>query len=240
MKSNIIDKILDTTKSLYVNYKVLPIQIAKQKPIYMSWRVKCKGLYKGCIEINSDKIYKGMIQLGFNRVSPGMRGNLKSYINIIDNGKIIFGGKADLSRGISLNVSKNAVLKIGSGIYTNANCFIQCMHKVEIGKDNMWGWNIEILDGDGHPIYDNAHNIINHNKGIHIGDNVWLGAHSKVLKGSTIQEGCVIGYGTIVSGKNGNANAVLVGNPPREVKHDISWDRGELLSNQEYQEKDML
>ena len=232
--AKIADRILDKIYSFYINYKVFDKNVAKRLPIYMSHNVKCKGLYKGCIDLKADKIYKGMLQIGFGRISPGIEKGRKSYINIIGSGKMCFAGKADLSMGISLNVYNNALLTIGSGIYANGYCSIQCKEKITIGKDNMWGWNVEIIDGDGHPILNEEGKIVNPNKAIQIGDDVWLGANSKVLKGSNIKNGCIVGFGSVVVGENQNSNSILVGYPATEIKYGIKWCREELFSNQEH------
>ena len=146
----LIVKVLNAIKSYYVNYKVFPKEIARKRPIYISYKVKCSGLYKGAIEINSNNIYKGMIQIA-NKSSIGIKGSEFSYLNIVGSGKIVFEGSADFCKGISLNVFDNSVLKIGNNLFCNGGCTIRCRKKISIGSDNMWGWNVCMMDGDGHP-----------------------------------------------------------------------------------------
>ena len=52
---------------------------------------------------------------------------------------------------------------------------------------------------------------------IHIGENVWVGARSVILKGVTIGNNSVIGLGTIVR-KSVPENCVVIGNPQQIVK----------------------
>lgn len=223
----LIVKVLNAIKSYYVNYKVFPKEIARKRPIYISYKVKCSGLYKGAIEINSNNIYKGMIQIA-NKSSIGIKGSEFSYLNIVGSGKIVFEGSADFCKGISLNVFDNSVLKIGNNLFCNGGCTIRCRKKISIGSDNMWGWNVCMMDGDGHPIYNSDMEITNWDKEIVIGNKVWLGAESKILKGSNIKDGCVVGFGSVVTGANDHENAILVGCPTRERKNSITWDRGEF------------
>lgn len=231
---NIFERILNKIVSYRINYKVFPKHIAKQMPIYTSYNVKYEGLYKGCIELDSNNIYKGMIQIGFPRIAPGLKnGSNKSLITFVDGGKIVFGGKADLSQGISISVFRNATLTIGEGIYTNGYCSILCKEEITIGKNNKWGWNVFLVDGDGHPIWNSEKKLVNENRPIKIGDDVWLGAYTKVLKGSEVRNGCIVGLGSIVTSKNENEKAIIVGNPANEIKKGFSWSREELVSNKD-------
>ena len=49
---------------------------------------------------------------------------------------------------------------------------------------------------------------------VKIGDNVFIGMHSTILKGVTIGDNCVIGAGSVVT-KDIPSNSVAVGNPCR-------------------------
>ncbi len=78
-----------------------------------------------------------------------------------------------------------------------------CMHaepknSVTIGDDCMFSSGISIWPSDGHTIYDiNSGKILNEGKEIIINDHVWLGIHSKVLKGSVIPKNSVVGANSI-------------------------------------------
>ena len=53
-------------------------------------------------------------------------------------------------------------------------------------------------------------------KGIEIGNNVWIGASSVILDGTTIGDNVIVAAGSVVSGRISD-NAVIQGNPAREV-----------------------
>ena len=96
---------------------------------------------------------------------------------------------------------------------------------------------IKVLNG-GHKGVSNARNMgLDCVEGEYVtfvdSDNFWLGAFSKVLKGAEVRNGCIVGLGSIVTSKNINENAIIVGNPAKEIKKGFSWSREELVSNKD-------
>lgn len=56
---------ISITKTIYLNYKVFPWNIAKKLPIYVGKNVDINEVYKGCIEIQKDlEIKRGMVRFG--------------------------------------------------------------------------------------------------------------------------------------------------------------------------------
>lgn len=53
--------------------------------------------------------------------------------------------------------------------------------------------------------------------GVIIGDDVWIGANSVILPGVTIENGAVVGAGSVVT-KNVPSNAIVAGNPAKIIK----------------------
>ena len=87
---------------------------------------------------------------------------------------------------------------------------------VTIGSNVKCGANTLITDSDWHPEDPRSGKP----SPIVIGDNVWLGVNSVVLKGVTIGANTVIGANSVVT-KNIPANVVAVGNPCKVVKEII-------------------
>lgn len=95
-----------------------------------------------------------------------------------------------------------------------------------IGQDCMFSNKIMIRNGDSHSIFEKDSNRrINSSESIFIGNHVWLGADSKILKGSIISDNCIIGTGAIVSGKCNDMNSIYAGTPARKIKENINWKR---------------
>jgi len=75
---------------------------------------------------------------------------------------------------------------------------------------------VYITDSDWHGIYDRTDRD-SEVKPVHIGDNVWLGDHSMVLKGVTIGENSVVAAGAVVT-RDVPPNVVVAGSPATVVK----------------------
>ena len=97
---------------------------------------------------------------------------------------------------------------------------------IEIGDDCMFSYDVEIWSGDGHAIFnDNNNRPINGGENVVIGKHVWLGAHTRILKGSKVGDGCIIGMSSLVNKKFDRNNCILAGNPARIIKQNMIWER---------------
>ena len=99
---------------------------------------------------------------------------------------------------------------------------------IYMGKDCMLSNTIIIRTSDSHPIYNNEGRRINPAKSIYIGDHVWIAPNSKIMKGVTIGDGCIIGSDTMVT-KDLPYRVLAVGHPAKIVKTDINWTRESLF-----------
>ena len=96
---------------------------------------------------------------------------------------------------------------------------------IKIGNDCMFSNHIEIRNGDSHSIFNTeSSQRINPAKEVKIGNHVWLGSDVKVLKGPVIDDGAIIGTGTLVSGLV-DANSIYAGIPAKKVKEHVNWRR---------------
>lgn len=101
---------------------------------------------------------------------------------------------------------------IGSGTGCSGTV-IGAFAQVRIGRNVKCGANTLITDSDWHPEDPRS----GAPRPVVIGDNVWLGVNSTVLKGVTIGENAVIGAHSVVT-KDIPPNVVAAGNPCRVVK----------------------
>lgn len=103
-------------------------------------------------------------------------------------------------------------------------CMGQC-NSVTIGKDGMIAGKVEIWNTDSHLITDLDGKPLNRSVPVVIGDHVWLGKHTKILKGVTIGDHSVVGMCSIVT-RDVPSHAIAAGNPAKTVKEGITWEKG--------------
>jgi maltose O-acetyltransferase len=117
--------------------------------------------------------------------------------------------------------SEEAIINIGCNVATNNRVFICSNAKIEIGDSCIIGYDVMIMDHDGHGI-DPKKRRNNPGKGdpIIIGKNVFLGSKAIILPGTEIGDHSVVGAGAVVKGKY-PSNSVIAGNPARIIKEII-------------------
>lgn len=169
---------------------------------------------------------------------------LKSYgavlgKNIQISGKVhwlIWGGKVRIGDNLYFS-SGDAVNPIGSNlqgaIYVESGASLMIGNDVGMSSTRMWihdsikigdhvkiGGCVLMTDTDAHPMDFMARRSSNEGTKaapIVIEDDVWIGAHSIILKGVTIGARSIIGAGSIVT-KSVPADCVAAGNPCRVIK----------------------
>lgn len=101
---------------------------------------------------------------------------------------------------------------------------------VNVGRDNdimigsrcLFADNIEVWASDTHSIYNQNGLLLNPEKPITIGNDVWIGSYVKILKGVTIGDNAIIGMNTLVT-KDVAHGTLCAGNPLRILKSNVTW-----------------
>ena len=114
-------------------------------------------------------------------------------------------------------------ITLGDYVLISPGARISASDEIVIGDSVMLANSVYITDSDWHGLYDRTERNPEAAP-IHIGNNVWLGDHSVVLKGVSIGENSVVAAHAVVS-KEVPANVVVAGNPARVVKR-LEPDRG--------------
>lgn len=139
--------------------------------------------------------------------------------NVIINNRLI-DNYVGLNKKSTVVVLKNASLTIGNNSgFSNISIF--CKSGIHIGDYCNFGGNCFIWDTDFHQLNylerrkSNGLNI--QTRPIKIGNDVFVGANTIILKGTEIGDRSIIGAGSVVS-KSVPADEIWAGNPIRFIK----------------------
>ena len=139
-----------------------------------------------------------------------------------------------VNKGVMLNVKydiigDNNVVEVMQGavlsdmtIYMRGN-----NHKFKVGaysSYSMFSSLIELRTGDSHSIIDNdTKKRINYAQDIIVGNHVWIGKHSIILKGVTIGNNSIVGTRSLVT-KSVPNNSIVAGIPAKILKDNVISD----------------
>jgi acetyltransferase-like isoleucine patch superfamily enzyme len=93
---------------------------------------------------------------------------------------------------------------------------------IVIGRDCMIG-AVLITSSDMHSIIDvKSRARLNAPRPVEIGDHVWLGRNTYVMKGVRVGRGSIVGVASVVT-RSIPEEALAVGSPARVVRHGVTW-----------------
>ena len=108
---------------------------------------------------------------------------------------------------------------MGRRVHVASGCFITVSHAgLTVGDDVLISPNCTILTGSYR--FDRLDVALQEqgttNRGVRIGDRVWLGANSVVLDGCELGDNVIVSAGSVVSGKV-PSNSIVLGNPAKVI-----------------------
>lgn len=119
-------------------------------------------------------------------------------------------------------VRKDAILTIGDNVGMSGTTIV-CQKSINIGNNVKFGGNVCIYDTDFHALDPNMRKDAQYDmkktskKEVNIDDNVFVGAHTTILKGVSIGENSIIGACSVVT-KDVPSNQIWAGNPARFIR----------------------
>ena len=210
---------LSIIRSYIFCFRYMPRKMAICCPILIYWNTKCYISPKARIRINVlGGVKKHDIKIGMWGGSYGLRQG-KTRFCVFDDSTVIFNGKACISKGSNVVVRQGATLSFGQDFFCNANCNILANKEISFGDSTLMGWNITVLDNDGHPIYWKGE-VQETSLPVRIGEHCWIGSHATILKGVNIATGTIIPYGCTIHKSNDIPECIFNNKP---LKIDIIW-----------------
>lgn len=147
------------------------------------------------------------------------------YWDVSSSGKVTFSDNNRFKADNKIVVVGSGKLAFGTRVSANSGFIVSCSKSIKFGNNVLMGWDITIIDEDGHKIYDGDGNFINERKDISIGNDVWIAKGVTILKGTVIPDGCVVGACSVLSKKYEQKQSLIVGAPGCIIKTNITWER---------------
>jgi len=185
--------------------------------------------------INSQVYFNGKNNILLTPCTP----NSKNKVTL-KNSTIVFGGDNGLcflsanyeGYPVRLEIYKNSVFYIGENNYINSSfnqtiymrCSEQC--NIFIGNECLFLFGVWARTSDAHLIYDaKTYKRTNHSKSIFIGDHIWIGQNTAILKGTHIGSGSIAGANSVLTGKIIPSNTLWGGNPAKLIRRGVFFDK---------------
>src|SRR5581483_665033 len=138
-------------------------------------------------------------------VSAGRRLRAGIGASIVVAGRLEFGDDLHLEDGAALYVAPGAALTIGRNVYVGRSSVVAAVARITIGNDVMIGEHCSVRDSDHRLAADErarerAGALAPLSEPVELGDDVWLGAGVRVLRGTVLAKGCVAAANTVARG----------------------------------------
>lgn len=185
--------------------------------ILVSRNVSLKTM-KGAVIVADDVPVCG-IKIGFGNIGIIDRVYDRSIWE--NNGTVEFKGKATI--GLKSRIACSGHLTIGADCHFNGGSDIICWDRIDFGAKCLISWGCLFMDTDFHDLKEkqNPSIIINPDQEISIGNHVWIGCRTTVLKGASISNNSVVAACSVVTKELSSESCVYVGN--KCVKDNIMW-----------------
>lgn len=211
-------------KTLYFNFKMFPLDIAKQLPVYFYGKVKF-GRLTGDIRIDAP-IKSGMIGFGqkFEKMTKS-----KGIAEFILNGTLVFKGHAHFGKDVFFCVEKGAYCEFGFMGCLGSDVKLICTHEIILGSWAGIGYESQVIDTQAHPMKNTKtgeHYPLS--APIHIGNHNAISNRVSVMANTKTPDHCVIASNSLCN-KDYTAmgsNILLGGIPVKLIKTDYArdWD----------------
>lgn len=127
-------------------------------------------------------------------------------------------------------------IEVGKNFYANYNCTILDVAKVIIGDNCQIAPNVAIYTA-GHPVHpDSRNSAYEYGISVTIGDNCWIGGNTVICPGVHIGNNVVIGAGSVVT-KDIPDWSIAAGNPCRVLRKITEDDRKFYYKERKFDEE---
>lgn len=178
---------------------MFPFSKAIRFPILIFGKVTIKNVRKGRLVFNCP-LTTGILQIGKRSLGFLDKHNCRTIWNVA--GTLYVHGKASIGQGCCVEVEKD---------------------QITFGDDCLLSWDLLIMDTDWHKVISTTDGgILNPSKPINIGNHVWIGCRSLILKGVNISDNVIVAANSTIS-RNIDEEFVVVGSNG-VLKENVGWE----------------
>lgn len=221
-------------KTIYFNYKMLPINEAIKLPIVFYNKTLFTSL-KGRVVLN--------IKSKFNSVKIGVNDEIirRRHENELRvDGTFTINGNFNTGVGVTICVLNNGTFEIGEGSYLGSLTKILVIRSVSIGKSFRFGYESQISDSNYHYTIDLVTKRVNRTEQpVVIGDNTWIGNRTTIMPGTKVPSNIIVASNSLLNKDYSSTvpeNSVMAGLPAKLVRTNFVriYDRETLKKVGEY------
>ena len=209
--------------TLYFNFHYFPFKKAIHIPVFI---YKYSELYKmdGKIVIDAP-VSTGMVRLGVHNVGTIDLRYSRTLWQV--SGTLVIKGKVDIGSGTKISIGKGGTLILGGNFTITGGSEIICHKEITFGEKCLLSWDILIMDTDFHHVINVEEKTINPTKPITIGNHVWIGCRSTILKGVSIADNTIISANSTITRNILESNCVIGGHGKSVeiIKRNVNWTK---------------
>lgn len=201
--------------TLIFNFKVFPFLTAIRLPVIVGGNVRLLGIHRGCVECPA---YTGILRLGIDEGFWGMHRGLGSFIHFGNDGRLVCRGSANVSAVFRINVAGR--VEMGDNFRSNTGLLLSCEKEMTFGRDVLLGWNVTMIDGDGHKVLAGGVKV-NDARSIRIGNHCWIAANTTILKGVRLMDNTIVPASCCITKPSDTPNCVFAN---KVLRTNVNWD----------------
>lgn len=208
---------LGLPKTIFFNFKLLPLNVAIFLPVWVSRKVILKNTSG---ELVLASIKPGIVRIGFGDVGVFDKKISRTIWDV--SGVARFSGRAHIGHGSKLSVS--GVIDFGKNFVVTAESTFIASKRISFGSNVLVSWWVTFMDTDFHSIFDDNNVRINEDHEITVGSNVWIGFGASLLKSAVVPDGSVVASKSLISREYTESATLLGGVPAKVLRQRIRWE----------------
>ena len=181
------------------------------------------------LEFLETQIYSPPVSLGRPLLAPFLNPaeSRANRFRMLKNSSVRLNGHVNIGEGFYISLRENSEFRIGDRVYIGKRFYCAIKTGISIGSNCLIGDDVRLIDYDGHQVKSLNQEDLEINLGgqsgeISIEDNCWIAWNVMITKGVTIGRGSIVASNSFVT-RSVPPNSLVMGNPARVVKEDVSW-----------------